>query len=69
MYEITENFKGSPDPSRVLDYVKGQTYEIGDDFSQELADVAVAENWAVKLDAKKPAAKKVVKKKKPAAKK
>jgi len=62
MYEIIKGFKGCPDPTRLIEYVKGQTFEIGEDWSQELADTAIAEGWAVKAEAKKAAKKKKAKK-------
>ncbi len=48
MYKVLKDFRGSPDGCRVLDYEKGQALEISSNFSQDLADVAVAEGWATK---------------------
>ena len=48
MYEVLIDFKGSPDGCRVIQFEKGQTLTIGDDFSQDLCEVALAEDWVTK---------------------
>ncbi len=59
-YKILVSFKGSPDGRHAVDYVAGTTVELTD----SLAEVALAEKWAVPVVAdpveagKPPSAKK-----------
>lgn len=56
MYEVIKDFSGSPDGCRVIEYEKGQKLEVCSNFSQDLADVALAEKWVKEIEAPKPKA-------------
>ena len=59
MYKVIKDFSGSPDGCRVIEYETGQILNVGTDFSADLVEVALAEQWVIE---QKPARKKAVKK-------
>ncbi len=48
-YKVLEDFRGSPDGCRVIEYKKGQILTEGTEFSSDLANAVLAEGWVTKL--------------------
>lgn len=51
-YKILKDFKGSPDGCRVIDFKAGQIVTEGSNYSADLANVAITEKWAIKIEPK-----------------
>ena len=56
MFKVLKNFKGSPDGCAVLDYAKDDELHICSTFSEDLAQVALAEGWVKEVAGSKPKA-------------